>query len=218
MIKGLIFDLDGTLLYSVEDLGDSVNEVLKEYGYPIRTYEEIKKNTGNGFRKLVERSLPEEKSEEFVDEAVERFKYHYDKLHINKSKPYDGILELLKTLNRNGIKIAINTNKGQKYSTNIMNKIFAGIDFVDNIGKRDGIPHKPDPTAINIITEEMGLTKDEVAYVGDSEVDVATGKNAGVKTIACAWGFRTIDVLENAKPTVIVHKPEEILDYLEETK
>ena len=129
---------------------------------------------------------------------------------------YEGIYELLKELNKRNIKIAVNSNKKDEYTKNLMKIIFKDIEFTAVFGERIGIPTKPNPATAEEIISIMELDKNEVCYVGDSEVDIQTGKNTNIKTIGCLWGFRSKEVLEKENPDIIVFKPEEILNYLGE--
>lgn len=216
--KGIIFDLDGTLLDTIEDLKDSVNDVMKIYGWKEHDTKACKMMVGNGFRKLITRALPEEKqkNEEFIDEAVEKFSDAYHKRYLNKTVPYEGILKLLETLEKKGIKVAVNSNKRGDYTSALVDKYFSHIEWTAIYGEREkeGIPKKPDPTAALEIAEEMGLQKEEVVYIGDSKTDMQTGQNAGMDTIGVSWGFRGRKELEENHATYIVDDPEDILKFI----
>ncbi len=214
-IKGIIFDLDGTLIDTIEDIGNSVNAVLEDYGYPTYTKDEYKLMVGHGFMNLIKRAMPEGLKEDQYEEGLLKFTYYYDKLYMDTTHPYEGIYDLLKELNRRGIKIAVNSNKQDDYTKKLIEHCFKGVDFVDVIGSRNNIPNKPDPTSALEIIDKMQLAKDEVIYIGDSETDIKTGKNANLKTIGVSWGFRSVEVLESVHADVIVNKPQDILAYLE---
>lgn len=217
--KGIIFDLDGTLLDTIQDLTDSVNEVMEEMGYPLHSPEDYKKKVGNGFRKLVERSLPEDaRDEKTVDRAVSAFVEAYDRRYMDKTAPYEGILDLLAVLCEKGIAVGVNSNKRSDYTNALIQKFFAHIPFVDVYGEREGIPKKPDPAGALELLKLMGLKKDEVLYIGDSDTDMLTGKNAGLDTVGVSWGFRGRKELEAYGGTYVVDRPDEIPGLLERSK
>lgn len=216
--KGIIFDLDGTLLNTIEDLTDSVNDVMEEYHFPKHDTKACKMMVGNGFQKLIKRALPEEKQndEKFVLEALKKFAQAYHQRYLNKTVPYDGIMKLFDQLEENGIKIAVNSNKRSDYTEDLVNKFFEGYKMVAVYGEREseGIPKKPDPTAALEIAKQMDLSVKEVLYIGDSQTDMQTGQNAGMDTIGVSWGFRGAKELRDNKATYIVEKPEDILTYV----
>ena len=212
MIKGIIFDLDGTLINTIVDIANSVNAVLEDYGYNTYTIEEVQKKVGHGFKQLLKDALPANASNELQVEAVEKFMYYYDKFYADNTHPYDGIVDMLRGLQERGIKIAINTNKHEEYARILVNELFKDINFVDIRGQLNTRPIKPDPYNANIIIEEMGLDKSEVIFTGDSATDIKTGNNLGVSTIGVTWGYREVDELKENGATYIVNHPSEILD------
>lgn len=216
--KGIIFDLDGTLLDTIEDLKDSVNDVMKIYGWKEHDTKACKQMVGNGFRKLIQRALPEEKQkdETFLDEAVEQFSKAYQKRYLNKTIPYEGILKLLEALEEKGIKIAVNSNKRGDYTSALVNKYFSQFPWTAVYGEREseGIPKKPDPSAALEIADLMKLPKEEVLYIGDSKTDMKTGQNAGMDTIGVSWGFRGRKELEENHASYVVDHPEDILKFI----
>ena len=211
--KGVIFDLDGTLLNTIEDLSDSVNEVLTYYGYPIHSYEAYKLKIGRGFRNLLEQSLPEGvQSEKLLDEALRLFLNTYDRKYTDKTRPYEGISELLLRLKDKGIKIGVNSNKRTDYTNHLIRLNFPEIPFVDIIGERENIPKKPNPVSALEIAEKMDLPVSEIIYIGDSGTDIQTGKNANMDTAGVLWGFRGRTELSEKGAVYIVEKAEDILD------
>ena len=214
MIKGIIFDLDGTTINTLNELQSSLNEALRERGFPERTKDEVRMGVGRGFRKLIEVSVPAGSDDKTIDEVGERYREIYSEKHI-LSKPYEGIKELLEKLQEKNIKIAVNSNKSDKFTKNIILSNFPGINFTAIYGARENIPHKPDPSTAYEIIEEMKLNKNEVVYVGDSEVDMQTGNNAGLFVIGCLWGFRDEKTLKENKANLLVNKPEEIMEFIE---
>ena len=215
MIKGLIFDLDGTLIDSIKDITTSVNLSLKEYGFEEVSIDFVRKNTGKGFRKLIEDSLPFVKEEKLIDEITANYTIKYGEHYNDETDAYKGVKQTLTTLQEKGIKLAVNSNKKDIYTKNLMKKIFENINFTAVYGERVGIQNKPDPTTANEIIELMNLKKEEVLYVGDSEVDIKTAKNAKLKSIGCKWGFRKEEVLIKEGATYIIDKPQEILEIVE---
>lgn len=213
-IKGVIFDLDGTLLNTITDLNNSINETYKELGLDKRnSEEETMKKVGNGIRKLVERCYPD-KDDEFLDLALKTFMRKYDEKYNEFSKPFDGIVELIEELQRRNIKIGVNSNKYDEYTKKLIKENFKDINLNYVFGGMSGYGVKPDPALANLIIANMGLNKDEVIYVGDTGVDYQTGKNAGIKVINVSWGFRSIDELKEAGAEIIIHKASDLLRYL----
>lgn len=214
MIKGIIFDLDGTLIDTIEDIGNSVNSVLEDYGYPTYTMLEYKQMVGYGFMQLIKNAMPSGLKDDQYEEALAKFTYYYDKFYMDTTHPYAGIEDLLSELKAKDIKIAVNSNKRDDYTKSLINHCFATYDFVDVVGSRANIPNKPDPTTALEIASKMGFAKDEIMYVGDSETDIKTGLNAGLKTIGVAWGFRSKKQLEEAGAKIIIDQPLELLNHL----
>lgn len=213
--SGVIFDLDGTLVYTIEDIGDSMNEVLKIYNLDTFSYEEYKQKIGRGLRRLVINSFPEDTIESTIDEALETLYKVYAKKYLNKSKPYDGIRDLLCILNKKGLKLAVNSNKKDEYTKNIINKFFDNIPFTNIYGEREGIPNKPDPTSTLEIAKNMNLEPNEILFIGDSEVDILTATNANMDSVGVLWGFRDYDVLKKSGAKYMVSDWKEILDIIE---
>ena len=220
--KGIIFDLDGTLLDTINDLTDSVNDVMKIYGWKEYDSEACKMMVGNGFRKLIQRALPEEKQKDemFLDEAVDQFSKAYQKRYLNKTIPYEGILKLLGTLEEKGIKIAVNSNKRGDYTSALVNKYFSQFPWVAVYGEREreGIPKKPDPSAALEIANHMNLPAEEVLYIGDSKTDMETGTAAKMHTVGVLWGFRDREELESNGAEKVAEKPQDLLYICEEWK
>lgn len=209
----VIFDLDGTLLNTLDDLMDSVNYSLKKYEMPERSYEEIRHFVGNGVQKLVERAVPEGTENDVVEKVFAAFKEHYI-LHCNdKTDVYPGIIQLLAELKKRDIKMAIVSNKLQSGVQSLYELYFK--DYVQAaIGAKDEIRKKPAPDTVLEALRQLNIQKDRAVYVGDSEVDIATAANVGMDCITVTWGFRNKRELEEAKAAVFVDYPEEILKLL----
>ena len=207
MLKAALFDLDGTLLDTLEDLTDAVNYVLGTLGYPLRTNDEIRSFLGYGAKYLVECSLPE--GVDRADEILEEFKDYYAENCQSRTKPYDGILPLLRTLKARGIKIAIVSNKPDEGVQKLDWQYFEGVADLA-CGERAGIARKPAPDMVLAALKTLGVEAAEAVYIGDSEVDVQTAKNAGVPMIAVSWGFRSEQELRAAGAEVIAADPKEL--------
>ena len=194
MKNTVIFDLDGTLLDTLEDLRDATNYALKKHSFPERSLDEIRRFVGNGVRVLVKRALPENTSDEVYEAAYADFKAYYKKNMQKHTRPYNGVSEMLKNLKAAGLKIAIVTNKADFAAIPLCREIFPEVETV--IGTNEHIASKPDPCGVYKALEILSSEKDEAYYVGDSEIDVLTARNAGVDLISVIWGFRTKDELE----------------------
>lgn len=214
-MKLVIFDLDGTLLNTIADLAAATNYALEQYGLPTHNEEEYKFFVGNGINKLFERALPEDKrNDEYVMKIRSEFVPYYDAHNSDLSKPYPGMNSLLADLQKNNIQIAVASNKYQAAAVKLVRQYFPNINFCEILGQRDGVPSKPDPTIVNEISEHAGICKEEIVYVGDSCVDMETGKNAGVKTVGVSWGFRPRTELEAYKPDFIADDANELKSFL----
>lgn len=208
-IKGIIFDLDGTLLDTIEDLKDTVNVVLKEFGYPERTLEQIRNSIGYGVQHLFASSLPGGKENPVFEKAFARVQEEYI-LHSNKkTKPYDGIYRMLEELKNRNIKCAVVSNKPDFVVQEIMPLYFPET-FIYSSGERQGINRKPAPDLVYEALNALGLQKEEAVYAGDSDTDILTARNAGMECISCAWGFRTLEELKAAGATILINSPLEL--------
>lgn len=209
-LKAVIFDLDGTILDTLEDLKNSVNFALSKNGLPVRTIDEIRTFVGNGIRLLMERAVPENTDSSVVDRCFEDFKAHYKEHSADNTKPYEGIIALLDELKSKGVKLAVVSNKADFAVQTLVEKYFQGLfDFA--VGEREGIRRKPCPDSVNEAIKVLDASPDEVVYVGDSEVDIETSRNAGVKCVAVTWGFRDKCVLESLSPEYIIDKPSQLM-------
>ena len=213
MYQAVIFDLDGTLLYTLEDLKDGVNHVMRNWNYPERTLDEVRRFVGNGIHKLIERAVPEGLEDEKVEQVFEEFKTYYTAHCEIKTHPYDGIMELLAQLKEKGIKLAIVSNKNDAAVKELARDYFA--DYIEKkvaIGEREGIRKKPAPDSVFEAMRILGVDKKDTVYVGDSDVDRATAKNAGLDCISVTWGFRDEALLKSLEPEYLIAEPKEILD------
>lgn len=198
--KAVVFDLDGTLLNTLEDLTDSTNAALRYCGYPERTIDEIRRFVGNGIYKLIERAVPENIDVESTKKCYDFFCADYKKNMANKTKPYDGVDDMLKNLYDAGLRLAIVTNKADFAAQELCGSLFG--KYVKVVVGSDGVrPNKPAPDGVYYALSKLGVTKEEAVFVGDSEVDIATAKNADIDCIGVLWGFRDKKDLEKVGVT-----------------
>ncbi len=210
-IDTIIFDLDGTLLYTIEDLTDSTNYALEHFGYPKRTIKEITSFVGNGVRLLIERAIPNGKDNPNLEECLTMFKTHYSNNMFNKTKPYDNIIETLKELKKQNYKTAVVSNKFDSAVKELCKKYFNGL-IDSSAGQRDNVNKKPAPDAVYEVMKELNVTNEQCIYVGDSEVDIKTAENAGIPCLSVTWGYKSIDFLYQNGAETLIYSPEEILD------
>ena len=211
----VVFDLDGTLLDTIGDLAVACNAVLAVRGLPQHSYEEYCHFVGNGIMRLVERALPEPlRTPENVASVRADFVKYYTEHIDTYTKPYDGIPELLRELVARGVQVAVASNKFQAGTEKLVRLFFPEIPFVAVLGQREGVPLKPDPAVVNEILSRTGAAKENVLYVGDSDVDMQTAAAAGVRSVGVTWGFRSREELAASGAGHIVDRPEEILNLL----
>lgn len=215
MIKAAIFDLDGTLLNTLEDVVNACNYALKKCNFKTHSIEEYKVFVGDGRSKLIERIVPDEyKGNDEVKKKVLRlFDEYYSGHMLDMTKPYEGICEMLKSLKEKGVKLAVVSNKPDEFVGGIVKKYF-GDTFEIVHGQRTNYPVKPDPTTVYEVIEYFGIKLNESIYVGDSNVDIYTAKNAKVKSIGVAWGFRGEEELREAGADYIVYDSNEITELI----
>ena len=214
MDKLLIFDLDGTLLDTIADLGGAVNHTLSLYGLPTHDLPSYKMMVGRGMRNLVKAALPEGKRLEdaFVDEFLRRFLDYYLE-HIDcATLPYPGIVELIQRLSSEGCRLAVASNKLQTGTERLIKKFFPGIPFTSVCGNSPKYPLKPDAALVSYIMDEAGMKAADTYMIGDSDIDIRTARNAGIKVIAVTWGFRPLEDLQGAD--FIADAPEQIEKYV----
>lgn len=215
--KAVIFDLDGTLVDSLADLSDSVNLMLESYGFPTHEMEQYRYFVGNGSKKLMERTLPRDKatSAEFVEEALVKYKAIYKERLLKKTRPYNGVRELLAELKSRGIPLAVCTNKHNDAALTIVKILFAPGTFEEVLGDRPGFPKKPNPATPLEIASHLGVKPDEVAYLGDTSVDMETAVHAGFLPVGVLWGFRPEEELVKNGAKVLLKEPLELLEKVE---
>ena len=215
-MKLAIFDLDGTLLDTAADLGDSCNYALRQCGFPEHRLDEYYQMVGRGIYNLFRAAMPAEKvTEDNVQRMAGYFLPYYDAHKCDLTRPYEGIPEMFKKLSEAGLRFAVASNKYQDGAEKLVSHFFGKYSFVRVLGQRDGQPIKPDPEIVNQILESApGVSRDETVYVGDSNVDMQTGLNAGVRTIGVTWGFRTRGELAAYSPFALADSPAELTDLI----
>ena len=215
MKKAVIFDLDGTLLNTLDDLADSTNYALSRFGYPTRTIEEVRQFVGNGVAKLIERAIPEGKNNPNFEKCLAIFKETYAQNMYNKTAPYNGIIEMLSNLKSKGIKIAVVSNKFDLAVKELCKKYFEGfIDFAAGENEAQGIKKKPAPDTVISVLNEFNFASEDAVYVGDSDVDIMTAKNSKMPCISVTWGFRDEKFLLENGATILINAPSEIYNHL----
>ncbi len=208
MIKCAIFDLDGTLVNTIDDLAEACNILLRKYHYTTEwTIEDYKRFVGDGAKKLVARAFENTLDDKALNDIYEEFKPLYDSIKLQHAKAYDGVPEQLEILKQKGIKLCVVTNKPDKAAKGMVEHVF-GKNYFDFVaGCVDGTPTKPDPTTTRMALSYVGCTPKEAIYFGDSEIDIRTAKNADIEVAACSWGFRSFETLFKENPDVIIDSP-----------
>lgn len=215
MKKAVIFDLDGTLLNTLDDLADSTNYALSKFGYPTRTIGEVRQFVGNGVAKLIERAIPEGKNNPNFEKCLSIFKENYAQNMYNKTAPYNGIIEMLSNLKSKGIKIAVVSNKFDLAVKELCKQYFEGfIDFAAGENEAQGIKKKPAPDTVISVLNEFNFAPEDAVYVGDSDVDIMTAKNSKMPCISVTWGFRDKKFLLENGATILINAPSEIYNHL----
>ena len=210
----VIFDLDGTLLNTLEDLADSTNYAMRAFGLKERSINEVRNFVGNGVDVLIERAVEGAISKEQELECLDVFKRHYSKNMDNKTKPYDGIMDVIKELLKREYHIAIVSNKFDAAVKGMNVDYFEGL-FPVAIGASDTVAKKPAPDSVIKALQELHSDKERAVYVGDSDVDIMTARNSGLPCISVTWGFRDEELQRSMGTDYIIHKPEELLDVLD---
>lgn len=215
-MKACIFDLDGTLTNTLESMTYSVNLTLKEMWLSQITKDQCRMFVGNGARVLIEESLKVsgDPKASRIEEGMKIYGRIFDQNCTYHVTPYEGIPEMLKALKDRGIHLAVLSNKPDRQTVKVVKEIFGDNIFDYAQGQKDGIRRKPAPDGVWYLMEQMQVSKEECLYIGDSEVDAATGKNAGLKTIGVLWGFRDRKTLETAGADHLIERPEELLQFV----
>jgi len=205
-----IFDMDGTILDTLEDLKDSTNYVLRQFKMPERSLEEIRNFVGNGIRTLLERAAVSGTSSTTVDEMFRVFSVYYKDHSAIKTKPYDGIVACIQKLREAGVKTAVVSNKAD-FAVQILCKDYFDGLFDISVGERENLQRKPAPDSVNLVLNILGISKEDAVYIGDSEVDLQTARNSNMDVIPVSWGFRNREFLKQQGAAFVIDKPDEIL-------
>lgn len=211
MYDTYIFDLDGTLLSTLNDLAASCNYALANNGMPQRTLDEVRQFVGNGVKKLMERAIPNGLKNPLFDKTYQDFRQHYMKHNLDTTCPYDGVMEMLKELHKRGKKVAVVSNKFYAATQELCQHFFGKELVPVAIGEREDIRKKPAPDTVIEALRQLNTTAEGAVYIGDSDVDIDTARNSGMPCISVLWGFRNKDFLLQHGATTLVEKPEEIL-------
>ena len=211
----IIFDMDGTLLNTIEDIADCVNYILKKYGYLEKTYNQIRNYVGNGSERLMEQALPKGRNNPDFEKCLKEYIHYYLENNNNKTSPYEGIMELLEELTQKNYKIAIVSNKNDD-NIKELNKIYFSDYIKTAIGESKDVKRKPAPSMVFNAMKELKSNIGNSVYVGDSEVDIDTAKNAGIVCVSVCWGFRDKKFLEMHGAEYLIDEPYELLEFLGE--
>ena len=209
----LVFDMDGTILDTLEDLKITMNHALRLHNMPERTLDEIRSFVGNGIRRLIELAVVDGTSIQKIDEVHKDFMAYYEDHCADFTKPYDGINDTIAELKKRGYKTAVVSNKVNEAVLDLCDEYFPGL-FDLAIGETPNVARKPAPDMVYLALNHFGVSKEQAVYIGDSDVDVATAKNSGLDMIAVDWGFRSRECLMEQGATTIISKPEEIIKYV----
>lgn len=215
-INCIVFDLDGTLLNTLDDLANGVNYTLEKFGYPTHEIEKYKYFVGNGMKNLINRAVPEEiKNTEIEKDILAAFMEYYSAHSTDLTRPYDGVEDMIDALKERGIKIGMVTNKAHNAAIDIMEKYFSGkFDYV--LGQSEKFPLKPNPASAIFVCETLGCTPENSIFVGDSGVDMKTGADGGFLPVGVLWGFRDKDELISNGAKAVISHPAELLKFVDE--
>ena len=213
MYNTFIFDLDGTLLNTLDDLAASVNYALRTHGMPERTLDEVRSFVGNGVRLLMERAIPEGSANPRFEETFATFRAYYMEHSLDTTRPYDGIPEMIHALKQRGCRLAVVSNKFYAATQELIRHFFPEITVAIGEHEAEGIRKKPAPDTVFEALRQLGVGKEKAVYVGDSDVDLQTARNSGLPCISVLWGFRNRDFLLAHGATTFISHPEELLKY-----
>lgn len=214
--KAVLFDLDGTLLDTIEDIGDAANRILEQNGFPVHSMDAYRRFVGDGALNFIIRALPEDKRiATIIHPCLDAFLEDYGRNWNVKTKPYDGIPELLDTLTARRLKMAVLSNKPHKHTVQCMAGFLPDWNFDVVFGQRDDVPKKPDPAGALEIAEQLNIAPSDFLYLGDTETDLKTSIAAGMFPVGALWGFRSAKELQENGAKTLINKPLEILNLLD---
>ncbi len=213
-IKAVIFDLDGTLLDTLGDLANAVNAALRHYDFPLLSEAAVCARVGNGVRRLIERSVPANTDTDIIEDCLKRFQAHYEAHLVERTHPYQGIPAVIEAFHTRGVRMAVLSNKYQAAADRLVSHYFPG-QMALTRGELPGVPRKPDPTSTQQLLRALGVTAEEVLYIGDSDVDMQTANAAGVTAIGALWGFRDRESLLAAGAEHLAERPEDLIQLLD---
>ncbi|MBN2531702.1 MAG: HAD-IA family hydrolase [Spirochaetales bacterium] len=212
--RAAIFDLDGTLLNTLDDIADSCNQVLKAAGFPTHPVPEYKNFVGRGIAYLVKAALPGNSlTDAAMEKLIKEMRAEYSKNCLQKTKPYPGVIETLAELSARAVRISILSNKPQDLVEFMVKELLSQFRFNTIMGVNNRFPCKPDPESTLYLVKQMKSPPEKTVFIGDSDIDILTAKNAGIDSIAVAWGFRPPDVLKSAGAEIIINRPGELLEF-----
>ncbi len=217
MIRGLIFDLDGTLLDSIADIGGAMNDTLASRGFPVHEMSAYLQMVGEGVETLALRALPKDSHVDVV-ELVAAYRDRYSERMEANTRPYDGIPAMLDALTARGLPMAVLSNKREDFTIELVHRQLSKWRFVEVRGERRGVPRKPDPSAALELARALGITPKDCAFVGDTPIDVKTALAAGMQPVAVLWGFRGYDELHGAGARTLLTHPRELISSLRQTR
>jgi phosphoglycolate phosphatase len=213
--QAVVFDLDGTLLDTLEDIANSANSTMEKYGFPTHEVNSYRYFVGDGITMLISRVLPADKrNDDIITECVEVFRENYSRSWNSNTRMYDGIPELLDVLTAKHMKMAILSNKPDDFTKHCVHELLPNWRFEMILGQRDGIPQKPDPSGAHEIAENLGISPAQFFYLGDTAVDMKTAINTGMFPVGALWGFRPPDELREYGAKAMIERPMELLNYL----
>jgi len=217
--KAILFDLDGTLLNTLEDLGDAVNRVLTRAGLPVHSLHAYRHFIGDGVVMLMSRALPEDKrNDETIRNLVEAFRKDYGENWNVKTKPFEGVPGMLDALVRRRIRMAVLSNKPHAMTRRCIEELLPEWTFEVVLGQRENVPRKPDPSGALEAADHLNLLPKQILYLGDSAVDMLTARAAGMFAVGALWGYRSMDELKGAGAQALIDRPEDVLSFLEEPR
>ena len=210
--KTFIFDLDGTLLDTLQDLADSVNHALRQYGMPEHSLDDIRRFVGNGVRLLMERAVPEGAQHPLFEEAFASFRQYYMQHSLDTTRPYDGIVETIRELKLRGCRLAVVSNKMMAATQELVAHFFPDVEVAIGEHEAAGIRKKPAPDTVDEALRQLGVTREGAVYVGDSDVDLLTARNSGLPCISVLWGFRDREFLLAHGATTFIEHPRDLIN------